>query len=122
MKQADYSCSHPLFQYSSRGAWHELRKNVAKPVVFIFEKPVWITPTPEQIAVYRLSRKIVEELGGSMNERECEIGGKSSPLNTAEVRSILAAVRRDNPTAKIIDYWNGKGSYTMSVGVDMAPK
>lgn len=121
MKHAKYTCSHPLFQWSSDGDWHDAPKNVVKPVVFFFESPLWIKPSREKIAEYRLSRRIVEELGGSMNLREFEIAGKNPVLTFADTRAILRAIRADNPTAKVIEYWNGKGCYTMSVGVDMEP-
>lgn len=122
MKFSKDSCSHPLFQWASKGGWHQAPEGLAKPVVFVFERKSWLAPTPEQIAEYRVSRRIVEQLGGSMNKQEHEIAGKAELLSAKDVRDILRAVRRDNPNAKVIDHWNGEGCYTMSVGVDLGGK
>ena len=54
-----------------------------------------------------------------MNKREWEIAGESQPLSAQDVEDILKAVRSVYPTAKVITHWNGKGCYTMSVGVDL---
>lgn len=121
MKFSKLSCSHPLFKWSSAGAWHGAPKGLVKPVVFVFERRRWLTPTPEKRAEYRLAARIVEQLGGSMNQTEYEIAGKAEPLSAKDVASILRAIRRDHPKAKVISHWNGVGSYMMSVGVDFRP-
>jgi hypothetical protein len=53
-----------------------------------------------------------------MNKQEWEIAGKAQPLSKDDVKAILEAVQHDNPTCRIVHYWNGEGCYTMSVGVD----
>ena len=112
-------CSHPLFRWSSHDLWCALSGTVVNPWVLVFERSMWITPSEEQIADYRRRAAIVKELGGYMGRMEYELAGKHSVLSKDEVEEILAAVVRDNPTARIIDHWNGEGYYTMSVGVDL---
>jgi hypothetical protein len=48
-----------------------------------------------------------------------QIAGEAPVLSHDDAAEILAAVLRDNPTARIVDSWNGEGCYTMSVGVDL---
>jgi hypothetical protein len=95
---------------------------MAHPCVFVFERSRCLKPSPEQIAKYQNSRRIVERLGGHMDKMEWEIAGESPPLSAEETVAILAAVCRDNPDAKVISHWNGQGCYTMSVGVDLVAK
>ena len=120
MRFSKDSCSHPLFQWAARGKWSGAPEGLVNPTVFCFQRKAWLVPTPEQIAVYNLSKRIVEQLGGSMNQQEYEIAGKAELLSAKDVKDILEAVRRDNPTAKVIDRWNGEGCYAMSVGVEFS--
>jgi hypothetical protein len=113
-------CNHSLFQWSSEGAWSGAPEGIQNPHIFVFERKKWLTPTDEQIAEYRRAREIVERLGGTMNRREWEIAGKSEVFSASEVQEMLEAVTRDNPKASVIQYWNGAGCYTLSVGVEIA--
>jgi hypothetical protein len=112
------TCNHPLFRYVSYGPWHECPMDVKHATVFVFERSSYIKPTPEQIKNYRRDSRIVEAHGGRMRDLEWEIAGKARVLSAKEERQIILAVIRDNPDAEVISHWNGKGFYSMSVGVD----
>lgn len=106
-------------KYWVSGSWHEAPAGLKRPGVFVFERQSLLDPTAEQIAEYRLAKRVVESLDGHMNKQEHEIAGKAERISAQEVNSILRSVRRDNPKAKVISHWNGEGCYTMSVGMDM---
>jgi hypothetical protein len=112
-------CDHPLFRWSSAGAWNGAPDELQRPYVFVFERRRWLTPTLDEIARYRRDRQTVERLGGTMNRREWEIAGESLPFSASEVQEMIDAVIRDNPGGRFIQHWNGEGGYTLSVGVDM---
>ena len=118
MKFGKFSCPHPLFRYSSPGAWSGSPGGLIRPYVFVFERCRFLTPTAEQLADYRVRSGIVEGLGGHMDKKEWECAGEAPPLSLFDVKKILLSVKKAHPDATVIQHWNGEGCYTMSVGVD----
>lgn len=109
MKKCNLTCSHPDFKYAVTDG--------ACPVVMIFSRQMYKTPTEEQLNEYRRNKKIVEDHGGVMKLSENEFPGLNSAFTSSDVKEMIEISLRENPQCRFIDSWNGEGCYTFSIGL-----
>ena len=104
---------HPNFHYLGK-------KDIKGFPVCVFDRPVFLTPTKEQLAKYFRDRDIVQKLGGRMIKLSYECAGKYPCFSEQDCAEMIKAVQDTYPDFEIRDTWNGVGAYTFSVSIRKA--
>lgn len=101
---------HPHFERCAKGS----HTNEAH-IIFVFNRPMYPTPTAEQRADYERRQKIVRANGGHMTRPLHEELGKLPPFSRKDVAAIKRLVAKTHKNLRVVDHWNGVGVYSLTV-------
>ena len=101
---------HPDFKYLEE-------RDIKGFPVCVFERPVFLTPTKEQLEEYHRNEATIKKLGGRMIKSSYECAGYYPRFSEQDCAEMVKAVQNAYPNFEIRDTWNGVGTCAFSVSI-----
>ena len=117
MSELKLRLAHPYFERCAKGSYSN-----ANHILFIFNRPMYRTPTRKQKADYARRERIVAAHGGYMRKPLHEELGEAPRFTEKDVSACKTLIRRTHKHLRVVSHWNGEGFHSLTVATLKEPK